>query len=400
MQMLGVNTIRVYNLDPTLNHDECVSIFNSVGIYLVLDVNSPLPNESLNPGDLSSSYTSDYLNRVFQVIEAFHNFPNILGFFSGNEVMNDPGDGEKVPPYIRAVTRDMNHYISKHSPRLIPVGYSAADVKEILTDSWAYLSCAIDGKQDDPSRIEFFGLNSYSWCGPTSATANYEASSYDELIEQFGSTSIPIFFSEYGCNKVEPRVWDEVAVIYGNMTSVMSGGLVYEYYQEESNNYGLVNIYDNETAEVRVDFDNLQKAYGKLDFKTIQSQNSSGTSVKAPSCGKNLISSDSFSSDFKLPDLPDGAQELIDNGAKNAKEGKLVDIKQTKVALPVYASNGKEMQNLAIKPLANDQSNTPSSTTGGPGPSTSKKGSGSHVEASWTSMLAQLGAVVLSLMFA
>lgn len=30
MQTLGVNTIRVYNLDPNLNHDECASIFNAV----------------------------------------------------------------------------------------------------------------------------------------------------------------------------------------------------------------------------------------------------------------------------------------------------------------------------------------------------------------------------------
>jgi 1,3-beta-glucanosyltransferase GAS3 len=30
MQILGINTIRVYNLDPDLNHDECASIFNSV----------------------------------------------------------------------------------------------------------------------------------------------------------------------------------------------------------------------------------------------------------------------------------------------------------------------------------------------------------------------------------
>ncbi len=47
MQRLGVNAIRVYNVDPNLNHDECASIFNIAGIYMLLDVNSPLPNESL-----------------------------------------------------------------------------------------------------------------------------------------------------------------------------------------------------------------------------------------------------------------------------------------------------------------------------------------------------------------
>lgn len=32
LQMLGINTIRVYNLDPDLNHDECASIFNAVSL--------------------------------------------------------------------------------------------------------------------------------------------------------------------------------------------------------------------------------------------------------------------------------------------------------------------------------------------------------------------------------
>lgn len=30
MQILGVNAIRVYNIDPNVNHDECASIFNAV----------------------------------------------------------------------------------------------------------------------------------------------------------------------------------------------------------------------------------------------------------------------------------------------------------------------------------------------------------------------------------
>lgn len=34
MQKLGINTIRVYNINPAINHDLCVSIFNAVGIYM------------------------------------------------------------------------------------------------------------------------------------------------------------------------------------------------------------------------------------------------------------------------------------------------------------------------------------------------------------------------------
>ncbi len=105
MQRLGVNAIRVYNLNPDLNHDMCASIFNAVGIYMLLDVNSPLPGQSLNRGDPESSYNSDYLSRIFGVVENFKNYPNTLGFFGANEVINDEGSSRATPPYIRVSTK-------------------------------------------------------------------------------------------------------------------------------------------------------------------------------------------------------------------------------------------------------------------------------------------------------
>lgn len=127
MQNLGVNTIRSYNLNPNLNHDECMSIFNSVGIYLILDVNTPNSGEHLDRSDPSSTYTKEYLEHVFTMIEAFKDYPNTLAFFSGNEVMNDVESSKANPPYIRALQRDMKSYISANANRTIPVGYSAAD---------------------------------------------------------------------------------------------------------------------------------------------------------------------------------------------------------------------------------------------------------------------------------
>lgn len=382
MQQLGINTIRVYNVDPTLNHDLCASIFNAVGIYMFIDVNSPLPIQSLDPGNLVTSYSSTYLSHIFGVVEAFGSYPNTLAFISANEVMNTVGTGQTAPPYIRAVTRDLKNYISKHLTRSIPVGYSAAYVQEILIDSWAYLSCDINGQSSDPSRSDFFGINSYNWCGPTSPTANYHAAGYDTVISTFGNTSIPVFFSEFGCNRVEPRVFDEVPVLYGNMTSVMSGGLVYEYYQEESNNYGLVSIYDNGTAQLRNDYNALQKQYNTLNVKALQSMDSSLQSAQSPKCSSGLISSSGFNTSFTLPAVPSGGQTLIDNGIPNPNQGKLVSVTTTTVANPVYDANGNVIKNLAIKPLANDESNTPngsntsgqSSSTTGASPSSTKKG--------------------------
>jgi len=101
MQRLGINTIRVYNLDPGSNHDLCASIFNAVGIYMILDVNSPLPNQSLDRVSPWNSYNTAYLNRTFAIVEAFKNYPNTLLFFSGNEVINDIPSGGVTAPYIR-----------------------------------------------------------------------------------------------------------------------------------------------------------------------------------------------------------------------------------------------------------------------------------------------------------
>lgn len=404
MQELGINTIRVYNVDPTLNHDLCVSIFNAVGIYMFIDVNSPLPLQSLDPGNLVTSYSETYLNHIFSVVEAFGPYPNTLAFISANEVMDTVATGQTAPPYIRAVTRDLKNYISKHLTRSIPVGYSAADVSQILTDSWAYLSCDINGQSSDPSRSDFFGLNSYSWCGPTSLTANYDASGYNTIISTFGNTSIPVFFSEYGCNKVEPRVFDEVPVLYGNMTSVMSGGLVYEYYEEVSNNFGLVWIYDNGTAELRSDYNNLQTQYNSLDVKALESMDSSATSVKSPNCSSSLISSSGFKNSFALPAVPSGGQTLIDNGISNPNQGKLVSVTTTAVADMVYDANGNVIKNLAIKPLANDESNTPdgtdtsgqSSSTTAATPSPTKKGGAGRQEVAARGFV---GLMALSLFF-
>ena len=109
MQQLGVNAIRVYNVDPDLNHNMCASIFNAVGIYMLIDVNSPLAGQSIDRGTPWTSYDASYLNRTFAVVEAFKSFPNTLLFFAGNEVINDVPSGGVVPPYMRV---SLNRFIS------------------------------------------------------------------------------------------------------------------------------------------------------------------------------------------------------------------------------------------------------------------------------------------------
>ncbi|EXJ94399.1 hypothetical protein A1O1_02793 [Capronia coronata CBS 617.96] len=363
MQRLGVNAIRVYNLDPDLDHSECASIFNAAGIYMILDVNSPLPNQSLNRGAPWESYNSDYLQRVFQVLEGFMHFNNTLGFFSGNEVINEDSVPQ-VPAYIRAVTRDIKDYIAAQASRDIPVGYSAADVRPLLMGTFNYMSCGL--ANETSSKIDFFGLNSYSWCGD----ATFQTSGYDVLVEEFSNTTIPIFFSEYGCNNVSPRVFTEVPVLYSEqMTPVFSGGLIYEY-SEEPNNYGLVNLNDNGTVSILRDYDNLRKQYDALDVALLARANATATSLTAPACGHSLLAGTNFSMSFDIPTRPNGVDDLIKKGVSGSYPTGTSSITNTKPSQIVYATNGQQLTGLELTVLANDESNLPGNNTSGTTPET------------------------------
>ncbi|KAH0290239.1 hypothetical protein M436DRAFT_65247 [Aureobasidium namibiae CBS 147.97] len=340
MQSLGVNTIRSYNVDPTLNHDECMSIFNGVGIYVILDVNTPLYGQHIDRSNPGSTYTRDYMEHVFTVIEAFKGYPNLLGFFGGNEIINDLETADDNPPYMRAVQRDMKDYIASRADRPIPVGYSAADVREFTEDTYHYLAC----DNGDSSASDFFGLNSYSWCGSESS---FETAEYDVLVEMFSNASIPVFFSEYGCNDPSPRVFEEVEALYSPQMTVMSGGLVYEWSQED-NNYGLVNISSDGSARLRSDYNSLMEQYSRINITLLEASNDTATSITAPRCSSDLIEADDFSDEFDIPSRPSGVDALISSGISSAPTGSLVSVTATAVALPVYGVDGASMSNLAI----------------------------------------------------
>ncbi len=265
-----------------------------------------------------------------------------------------------IPP-SQAIQRDLTQYIANHASRPIPVGYSAAEVRELTASTWAYLQCAINGDANDPSRIDFFGLNTYAWCG---SDATFESSGYNQLVEQLGNTSVPVFLSEYGCNRDRPRPFAEVPVIYGpQMTSVLSGGLVYEYSQEESD-YGLVELQDDGSAELMADYDNLQQQYSRLDLALLSRVNNGSTNAP-PRCEEDLISAPRFNTSFELPPTPSDAEKFIEDGIPNPNQGKLVDVSKTTVSQRVVDSRGNPVENLAVRLLPNDQSNNP-----GPVPST------------------------------
>lgn len=256
-QELGINTIRVYSINPELNHDKCMTLLATAGIYLVLDVNSPLEGQHLNRYEPWTTYNEIYIKHVFDVIHEFSGYNNTLGFFAGNEIVNDETSANHAPVYVKAIVRDMKQFLKQISPRPIPVGYSAADDLAYRISLAEYLECY---DSEPVETIDFYGVNTYQWCGEQT----FLTSGYNHLVRDYSGYSKPIFFSEYGCNEVLPRTFKEVESIFSNqMTDVFSGGLLYEYSQQP-NNYGLVDYDEDGNVILLPDFSMFKKQITKI----------------------------------------------------------------------------------------------------------------------------------------
>lgn len=207
-------------------------------------------------------------------MDAFQKYNNVLAFFVGNENIARKEDSPGAP-FLKAAVRDMKAYRDSKGYRKIPVGYSAADIKELRPMLQDYLTCGSNSSEI----VDFFGLNSYSWCDPS----NYEQSTYNQLQEYGKDFPVPIFFTETGCNVPGPRIWEDMDAIFGEeMVNDWSGAIIYEWIQEQ-NNYGVVNygppvgdptkndesVFDNWTRNgvptpVNPDFENLKAKWSSI----------------------------------------------------------------------------------------------------------------------------------------
>lgn len=304
---LGVNTIRVYLVDNTANHDECMQKLADAGIYLILDVNIPRALIARDSG-ANCSYNTMYLNEVLATVKVMSQYNNTLGFFAANEVINDVLT-TPAATYVKAVVRDIKNFQRNTDLRLIPVGYSAADVEENRLQTAEFFNCG----DDEMARVDMFGFNDYSWCGRLSFTL----SGYNQKVEAYGNYSVPLFLSEFGCNKATPRPFSEIALIFSTkMLPVFSGGLVYEY-SEEGSNYGLVSISsDNTTVTTNQDFANL-----KLQLAANPNPTGDGGYHSALPHSDCPPKSSNWAANNTLPDTPKGALKYIKGVAEPEGNG-------------------------------------------------------------------------------
>lgn len=288
MKTLGANAIRVYHVDPTANHDTCMKAFDDAGIYVFLD----LDTFDTYVLAVDPSWNQTQVDAYGKVMDAFHTYDNVAGFFVGNEVMN-VGPDSVAAPYVKAAARDMKAYRDKKGYRKIPIGYSATDSATLRPNLQNYMACS----EDPANNLDFFSLNAYEWCGQSS----YEVSGYSSLQANASKYNIPIFFSETGCQTVKPRTFGDQAAIFGpEMAGTWSGAIIYEWI-EETNDYGLVSYGPPAAATateagvvagftrtgtptpVSPDFENLKSAWAAVSPSGVQASAYS-PSLSPPAC--------------------------------------------------------------------------------------------------------------------
>lgn len=253
LKALHTNTIRTYAIDPKGNHDTCMKLLDDAGIYVISDLGEP----SLSVNRDTPAWDVELFQRYTGVVDNLSKYSNVIGFFAGNEVSNN-NTNTPASAYVKAAVRDTKSYIKKNVDRWMGVGYAANDDPFIRSQIAEYFNC---GEQSDA--IDFWGYNIYSWCGKSSMTD----SGYDTQVEFFRNFSVPVFFAEYGCNipnGADGRIWEETTALYSKeMTDVMSGGIVYMYFQEK-NDYGLVELSGSSVSTMK-NYDTLKSVIAKVD---------------------------------------------------------------------------------------------------------------------------------------
>ncbi|RYP72000.1 hypothetical protein DL771_004469 [Monosporascus sp. 5C6A] len=276
MKQIFTNVIRVYAIDPTADHDDCMEQLASNDIYVVADLSEP--GTSIDSND--PEWNVPLFQRYAAVVDAMSKYRNVIGFFAGNEVVS-AANQTAAAAFVKAAVRDTKGYIRSQDYRqTLGVGYATADVptRDHLA---AYFACE-PTDEGNATSIDFWGYNVYSWCGEST----YEESQYSERVEFFRDYPVPVFFAEYGCIEgvdggPTHRPFTEVGALYGNMTEVFSGGIVYEYFME-ANEYGLVSI-DGSSVSPYPDFTSLMSQLRTVS-PTITQSSEYTPSNTAPAC--------------------------------------------------------------------------------------------------------------------
>lgn len=237
LKKLGVNTILASSVITAAEHAYCMRLLEDAGIYVILILNGL--NEDAQVVDGARLLPWDYTTyaRFFARIDAFRKFSNTLAFAFELTDMSD--DASHFTPMLKGAARDMKEYIANRKYRAIPVGSLEHDH---ATSSFAdYMRCGAPGES-----VDFHGVKTV-WdlpkppADPTTQNGDPRClnASFagDRIVQQFREYPIPTVLLN-GCEAKYNHTFDEVPVIYGNLSDVFSGTIVEHYFDEKQTDRG------------------------------------------------------------------------------------------------------------------------------------------------------------------
>jgi len=246
---LGVNTIRLYAVDPSQNHDAFMCALQEAGIYVMVGLLADCFECAVGPDEAPSCYPAALKERGQFVINSFTKYTNTLAFSAGNEVTLY-ARGRQIElnaPCQKKFLRDMRAYInscralpSTGLSRQVPVGLVNWDhqrEKQAL-----YFNCRTD-PTDEFETAEWYGLNAYQHCNPAHKSVD-EIWGWIRMRKDFTSynLSVPVVIAEYGCREPFEKIgefeaqrnWLQVDALYSQeYQEVFAGGVVFEYSAEK-----------------------------------------------------------------------------------------------------------------------------------------------------------------------
>lgn len=89
MRELGVNTIRIYAVDPSQNHDAFMCALQEAGIYVIVGLLADCENCGIGPDEAPSCYPTALKTRGQWIINEFSKYKNTLAFSAGELLFGD-----------------------------------------------------------------------------------------------------------------------------------------------------------------------------------------------------------------------------------------------------------------------------------------------------------------------
>jgi Glucanosyltransferase len=238
LKRLGINTILVSSVTTAAEHASCMRLLEEAGIYVILILNGLSEDAQFIDGARVLPWDYTAYARFFERIDAFRKFSNTMAFAVELTDMSD--DSSHFTPKLKSVVRDMKEYIANKKHRAIPIG--SFEHNHPANSFADYMRCGTPGEA-----VDFHGIKtvwdlpksgvdppSKRYGEPRCLNASFAG---DQLVKQFKDYPIPTVLLN-GCEAKYNHTFDEVPVIYKDLSDTFSGTIVENYFDEKQHDRG------------------------------------------------------------------------------------------------------------------------------------------------------------------